>query len=246
MTSYVFGKDITRKFYPLEDNEPIQLVSQAPSIYLFEDQPTLEDARSGIGAIMSAITFWTDDSTSPYPKTYTIPAIADPTPESSGSRCLGYWEAVNYIVQVGGQVQTKLRQFEVEKLKATETAPGTTYTDLSKIYPAITGYVASNATLTSHIQTAEDQIKLELRGYDIDWGDVEDLKSFKYAVAFLAIQFFSESQIVEADDKFAIRAEIYSKRYEAVMSKLKFKYDSDGDGLAESVKDAGGPIIGYK
>jgi len=200
MTSYVFGKDITRKFYPLEDNEPINLVSQAPAIYLFEDQPTMEAARSGTGAMAAAIEYWTESATSPYPRTYTIPAIPDPDPESGSYKCLGYWEAVNYIVQTNGQLQTKLRQFEVEQAKATETVPGTTYTTLAAIYPAISGYVSDNSVLTGFINAAEAELKLEFRSYGIDWGDVSSLKDFNYAIAYRAIQFFYESKIQAADD----------------------------------------------
>lgn len=245
MTSYVFGKDITRNFYPLEDNEPINLPSQVPSIYLFSSMPTLDDARSGIGALSAAVNYWEETNTAPFARTYTIPAIIDPNP-TSNAPCLGYWEAVNYIVQTSGQVQTKLRQFDVEKAKATETVPATVVQDLKDIYPQIGSYVADDTVLANFIKVAEDQIKLEFREKCIDWGDVVSLKDVKYALAFLTIQLVSESQINSGDDKFAIRAEIYSKRYASTIAQIKIKYDSNGDGKTDKQATFDGALVGSR
>lgn len=246
MTSYVFGKDITRKFYPLEDNEPINLISQAPSIYLFADMPTMEEARSGVGAIAAAISYWSESSTNPYPRTYTIPAIPDPNPESTTPTCLGYWEAVNYILQTSGQVQTKLRQLELEKVKAVETVPGVLFSDLEIIYPEISGYVNAANVLTNYIDFAEDLVKLELRSYDIDWGDVESLKDLKAPIMFLAVKHHALGQRKEQGDMWDLRATTCQAEYDKVMADLKIKYDSDGDGLTESTKELGGAIVGYR
>lgn len=245
MTSYVFGKDITRKFYPLEDNEPIDLPSQVPSIYLFSSMPTLDHARSGTGALSAAINYWEETPTTPFTRTYTIPAIEDPNPTSLVPN-LGYWEAVNYIVKTSGQIQTKLRQFDIEKAKATETVPGTLVQDLKDIYPNIGSYVLDDTVLSTFIKVAEDQIKIEFRQLGVDWGDIVSLKEFKYALAFLTIQYFSESQIIAGDDKFAIRAEIYSKRYEATIAKIKLKYDPDGDGFADKEIEVSGILVGSR
>lgn len=246
MSRYNFGKDIERKFYPLEDNEPINLPSQAPSIFLFNDQPTFDAARSGIGAVISEIEYWSESATAPYPRTYTIPAIEDPYPEDATPRCLGYWEAVNYIVKTSGQLQTKLRYFEIEKARAVDSVPGTTPADLRKIYPAIDDYVDGDTDLANFIQVAQDQIKTELKGKGIEWGMVLNLKELKYALAFLTIQLFSESQIVDAEDRFAIRADIYSKRYASIMSMVTLQFDKDGDGKSEAEAKTAGPLIGYK
>lgn len=245
MTAYNFGKDITRSFYPLEDNEPINLPSQSPSIYLFEDQPSIEEARSGVGAIAAAIAYWTESGTAPYARTYTIPAIPDPNPESATPTCLGYWEAVNYVAQVSGQVQTKLRTIELQKGKATESVPGATYTDLLILYPEIDGYVEAASVLTGYIDLAEDLIKLELRSFNIDWGDVESLKDLRIPSMFLAIKHHAQGQLQTEGDKWDIRAKICQAEYDKVMADIKIKYDSDGDGLAESVKE-NGVVIGYR
>lgn len=245
MTSYIFGKDITRKFYPLEDGEPINLYSQAPAIYLFTEQPSLAVARAGTGAVQT-VNYWTDSAVSPYPKTYTFTAVDDPAPEATSPPCSYYWEAINFYAKAGGQLQTKLRTIELEKPQGTESVPGTTAEDLKVIYPAIENYVEDDTELENFIVVAQDEIKRDLKAKGIEWGTIEGLKDLKYALAFLTIQYFSESNIVSADDKFAIRAEIYSKKYTKAMSDITVKFDSDNDGAVDEVAEVSGVLIGSR
>lgn len=245
MTSYIFGKDITRKFYPLEDGEPINLYSQAPAIYLFEEQPSLAVARAGTGAVQT-INYWTENATSPYPKTYTFTAINDPAPESASPPCSYFWEAINFYAKSGGQLQTKLRTIELEKPQATESIPGTTASDLRQIYPAIDSYSIDDTELEGFITAAQDEIKRELRKSGIEWGTVESLKDLKYALTFLSIQYHAESQITTADDKFAIRAEIYAKKYEKALSSITIRYDTDNDGKVDEETKPAGILFGVR
>lgn len=245
MTSYIFGKDITRKFYPLEDGEPINLYSQAPAIYLFESRPTMAAARAGTNALQSVL-YWSESATTPYPKTYTIAAVDDPAPESQNPPCSYYWEAINFYAKSGGQLLTELRTIELEKVKATESVPGTTAADLKIIYPAIENYSISDTELEGFITAAQDEIKRDLKKNGIEWGNVEGLKDLKYALTFLSIQYHSESQIVTADDKFAIRAEIYARKYEKALASISIKHDTDNDGMPDEVTKQAGILIGSR
>ena len=245
MTSHIFGKDITRKFYALEDSEPINLYSQAPAIYLFTDQPSLTVARAGTGALQT-VNYWSETTGIPYTRTYTFTAVDDPAPTSTTPPSSYYWEAINYYAKSGGQLQTKLRTIELEKPSATETVPGTTAQDLKDIYPAIDSYVESDSELEQFIVVAQDEIKSQLKSKGIEWGTIENLKEFKYALAFLAIQYLSESQIVEASDKFAIRAEIYSKKYETALSRITVTHDTDNDGMPDTESQQAGALFGVR
>jgi hypothetical protein len=245
MTSHIFGKDITRKFYPLEDSEPINLYSQAPAIYLFSAQPSLTVARAGTGALQT-VNHWIESLGIPYTRTYTLPAVNDPAPTSTTPPTSYFWEAINYYAKSGGQLQTKLRTIELEKPSATETIPGTTAQDLIDIYPAINNYVETDSELETFITVAQDEIKSRLKSEGIEWGTIENLKEFRYALAFLAIQYLSESQIVEASDKFAIRAEIYSKKYETALSRITVKHDTDNDGQPDTESEQAGALIGVR
>ena len=231
MTAYLFGKDIARKFYPLEDNEPIDLPSQAPSIYIFSTMPSLSDARSGTGAIASTA-YWVETYVSPYQRAYTILAIPDPSPTSATPRETTYFEAVNFVTKASGQTQTHISAFDVEKPRASETVPGTTVQDLKDIYPKIASYY-NDTELARYLVVAQDMIKIDLRAKDVDWGDIDGLKNLKYALAYLTIQYCAEAQIVESGDKHTLRADIYSRRYEALMGKIKIPYDPDGDGIKD-------------
>lgn len=232
MTSYLFGKDIARKFYPLEDNEPINLPSQSPAIYLFSTMPSLADARAGTGAIASVVNYWTETNTTPYQRAYTLLAIPDPSPTSSTPRETTYFEAVNFVTKASGQTQTHISAFDVEKPRASESIPGTTPYDLKTVYPAIANY-CTDAQLERYLGAAQDLIKIDLRSKSVDWGDIDGLRNLRYALAFLTIQLVAESQIEDASDKFAIRAEIYSKKFESLMSKIALPYDPDGDGIKD-------------
>ena len=83
---YPFGQNITYWFYPLLDNDtasiPAAVTSQTPAIRIFDESaPSRSDALSGSGSLQS-ITAWVW-----YPSkkawSFTIPAVADPFPDSN-------------------------------------------------------------------------------------------------------------------------------------------------------------------
>jgi len=235
--TYDFGKSITRSFYPLEDGEPVNLPSQAPSIFLFTDQPSRDDAAVGFGA-MSAITYWNASSTSPYPRTYSIPPIYDPAPDSA-TVSRGYWEAINFVHAAGGQTQTVLRQFDVERTKAPVTVPGTTRDDIINAFPAITNYL-TNTQIDEFLEIATSLMKLDLEKAGYAWGDYANLHKTNLALAFRTVAECSLSQFKSGtdDDRFWKRYEVFLGRYQSVLSMVNLKADSDGDGTADQTVTA--------
>lgn len=233
MSDYIFGKTITRTFTPVENDVYFNLVSQAPSIYLYSatSLPTMQNMINGVGAF-DHITYWQESAESPYTKTYTVNPIVDPDPTSTTTN-LGYWEVVNYVAKAAGATQSRSRYFTVGRALALDSTPTTSTQDLKDIYPAISGY-ADDAELQQHLINAEEEVRLELKGMGYEWGKIKGLKNIRLALAYKTIQFLAESQIVVDSDKFTIRRTIYMDKYDKLMKLLRLDYDSDGDGQAES------------
>lgn len=230
MPDHIFGKTITRKFIPLQDGEYINLPSQAPEIYLFSSEPSLEDAINGTGRF-DTINYWQESSLPPYARTYTITAVEDPEPESDNS-AVGYWEAIRYAIDTVNK-QTKLRYFEIERAEALTATPDTTVQDLKDIWPAIINY-ADDTELEQHLGNAETELKLELKAKNYVWGKVFELDDVRLPLAYKTVQLVCESQLLAGDDKFAIRATMFKEKYETLIKMLKLPYDSDGDGAPDT------------
>lgn len=232
MSYSVFGKAISRKFYPLINDNPNQLPSQNPTIYVFTSQPTLNDARDGGGA-QQTISTWSQNSSSPYECTYTIAAIEDPDPESAVPQRT-YYVAINYVLVAAGQVQTVLQTLDIERASGTDSVHGITYSDLVEVYPAITAY-ASNNQLGSIINIAQDELELKLRGKGIRLSDVQNIDEARRAIAYRAIQLLSEAQISTPDDKWATRREIYKEKFQESLKDTILYVDTNRDGIPDSV-----------
>lgn len=231
MSYSIFGKDITRKFYPLLNDNPYQLPTQNPTIYLFTAQPTLNDARDGGGAVQT-ITSWSQNSSSPYECTYTISAIDDPDPESAVPQRT-YYLAINFIAQTSEQTQTVLQTLDIERASGADVVHGITYTDLVEVYPAITSY-ASNNQLGSIINIAQDELELKLRGKGVRWSDVQNIDEARRAIAYRAIQLLSEAQFVEPGDKWTERRDMYKDKFQESLKDTLLYIDTNRDGIPDS------------
>lgn len=232
---YIFGKDISRVFYPTENDVPLSLPSQTPTIYVFDRKPSLTEAAAGTGAIKT-ISTWSQDTSSPYGCTYTITAIDDPQPTSL-TDYKEYWEALNFYAKVGADVAPVIRKITLSRILGQDSQPGTSITDLKNIYPAISAYL-SDAQLTQFLTIALDEIKLTLKAKGLDWAKLHELYELKLALAYKAITLCSLSQIREPEDRFAVRWKTFSDMYESLITNIKLSYDSDGDGEAEAPVEA--------
>lgn len=230
----VYGKDITRTFWPEDENgNPIELPSQAPSIFLFEAQPSRADAVAGTGAL-STCTYWAQSASAPYPCTYTLPAINDPLPDSL-TPVKGYWESLKFVAQTSEEAQVVIRYFEMNRVQALATRPGTTIADLTAIYPAAAAY-ASNANLQAAIDTAEAEMRIEIEGKGIAWSGVADLSKTKLALAYKSLANLMLAQIAQTGDKHQTRYEEFRRMYSELMKSIELKFDSDRDGVVDSIQ----------
>jgi hypothetical protein len=234
MSIHNFGADVTRTLIDYQDGEPLSLPSQVPAIYLFSTQPTMAAAAAGTGAIGGTYTlnYWTEVSGSPYKRTFTFPAIADPAPTGSVS-CVGYWEAVNYVRKASGQTQTVIRQFDVERGAQGDSYPAITITVLKNIFPGIATY-ATDAQLSAFLDIAIEEVKLDILAKGHKWERLFELNRLKLGVAFKCIADVSFSQVKEDNDKFLIRYKEFEEKYQRFVNSLELPADSDGDNIKDS------------
>lgn len=226
-----FGRSATRYFYPLANNQPIQLPPQTVQFYFFTEQPTLDEAQNGTGAFASASSTTIAAST-PYAVTYTFPKVVDPAPDSAWA-VYTYWYSVNFILVAGGETQCVLRSFQIARVEGNDNVPATTVQQLKDIYPAISAY-ATDGQLTAHIASAQEELKLEFKKRGLPWSRITDLTDITLALAFKTIANVSLSQIAQAGDRFEVRYVEFNTRARNLLDGLQLELDSDGDGLRES------------
>jgi hypothetical protein len=230
-TVYYFGKAITRKFIVTINQEDQTLPTQTPQIYLFAAEPTRAAAAAGTGA-MQAITAWTAGLVSPFPYSYTFTAIADPSSDSTANT-YQYWEAINFILEGSGSVQTVIRAFAVTRATGQYDEIGTKAEDLIKIYPAASDYFPSDKMI-DHITLAIERFQIELISKGWRWADVGELRFAKQAIAYRALSTLCFSAMGEEGDRFQTRHELYAKEYDELVKLIPLRADRDRDGAAES------------
>lgn len=229
--THVFGAPVQRKFYPLSGSDPVSLPSQSASIYLFSSQPSLADAAAGTGAVATQ-NYWLQGTASPYPCLYSFNQITDPEPTSSvDSRT--YWEAINFVLQLGSQTQTHVRAFDVERSYSGESIPGTNVTDIKEAYPAISNYLDDNE-IGDLLSITEEEFKLDLEAKGVSYARVYDLQKARLALAYKTIALAMLGQIRDQGDKHQFRYDEYSKLYSVALGRLTLPVDTNKDGAKDT------------
>lgn len=232
--TYFFGQSFTRTLYPTENNQPFQVPTQTPTIYIFNDEPSRLAGSAGTGAIQTVVS-WSQAATTPFGCSYTVPAIDDPYPtaDTLTDADMEYWEAINFVTQTGGQVQTLLRSFMLERPTGAPELPGTTAADLKEYFPWASEYF-SDAQLNSHIAQAELEVKIELRGKGYEWSSVHNLADTKLLIGYRTLEIASSMASRKVDDAHAQRGAWFAKRFEALSKAIKLQVDTTGDGAADT------------
>ncbi len=225
---YFYGKAVARAFYAIENNDPIQLPPQTPTIYVFDLEPTRTAAASGTNALAAAVVTWTEAATTPWGRTYTLAAINDPEP-TGGTYTKTYYEAINYITKAAGQVQTTTRTFELTRARSVPSVPGTSVADLTMIYTDIDQY-KSNAQLLSFLTLGEQELKTDLLAKGFEWADITNLELARWCVAYRALADACFSLIGEEGDRHERRFNEYKAQYEKLRDAIPFMADANRDG----------------
>lgn len=240
MTDHIFGKAISRGFTSYLENTEIIVSVTAPSIYLFDSEPTLANARDGTGSVQT-LTSWTRATTAPFLNAYSFTAVEDPSP-TSATDSYTYWEAINYYPEAAGQKQTVIRSFTLSRAIAGEDSVGITITDVKEVYPHISSYL-TDGQLTAILDAATDQMKIDLEAVGLKWSGIKSQSKLALTLAYLCIAMSAESQITTEGDRFAARSDRYNEKYTGNLKKIELSYASDNKSTADSKQKAGASFM---
>lgn len=227
MNQNYFGVNLARRFYPLKDNQPFQLPTQTPAIYVFDAIPGRTEAAAGTGAI-ATITSWTASTVTPFVCAYTIPAIDDPDPAST-VYAREYYVAINYILATSEQVQTKIEQLILERADGTSQIPKVSGEDIKAVYPAISSY-ATDSQMEDFLGMAHEQVQADLRAKGLSWAQILNLSDYKLAVAYKTIGMIALSQIREPNDRMRFRFDTFERWYSQALASVTAIMDTDRNG----------------
>lgn len=228
---YLFGKSFTRVFYAGNDGTAVQLPVQMPTIYIFDEQPTRQEAEAGTGAIQT-ITSWTQSSTTPFGNSYTVAAINDPDTTSSTVERV-YWEAIRYTLEASEQVQTTIRSFEVRRAFGPDALPGTTVAQLKEVYPSISAYF-SDAQLADFLETATTELLNYFHKKKLIWEHVDSLERLQLPLAYRTILVGLRTLVITQGDRHSERYRLFKEAHDEFMEGLALPYDTNQDGVSDA------------
>lgn len=218
---HVFQASISRTFYALAGNEPYQLPSQVPALYLFDALPELAAAQAGTGAIDSA-TNWAQSTDTPFPNTYSFDPVTEPEPGITDDFSQTYYEAINFVLETGGATQTIVRALQLNKVREQEDQPDATVALIKEIFPAINSYLA-DTEVDDYIKLALDEVKIDLLAQGWEWHRAVELPNIRLAVAYRAISLGALGQIRTRDDRHEIRYNEFNAKHIAILKSAKLQ-----------------------
>lgn len=233
---YVYGKDITRTFYPLEGSEPLKLPTQTITAYLFDTKPNKTQGEAGTGAIDTAEQV-SQSGLSPFQIVYKFDAIERESYDSPRV----FWEAINLVTQEAGETQTIIRSFKVSELEQLDSAPEIRIKDIKSAFPAINNYLA-DGEIQAFVDLAQEELKLYFLSRGIKWERIYDQHELKLVIAYKAISDAAFSQIMTQNDRHHLRHQQFGKKYEDLFSLVKVKYDRTNAGQPTAERSA---AVGY-
>jgi hypothetical protein len=224
LQQYVFGKTITREFYPLEGETPLRIPSQTCAFYLFEEKPSVEDAASGSGAVATG-TQVSQSASSPYQIKYSFPPIQKPSDVSTAV----FWESIKFVTETGGEESLVVRSLKLAVPENLDSIPGTTVKDLKDAFPSISNYL-DDSELQAFIDLTEQELKLYFRSRGVLWSRIYDNQDLRLAIAFKAISDAAFSQVMSLNDRHHIRHTHFKEKYDSLLNLLVIKYDPSNEG----------------
>jgi hypothetical protein len=238
---YPFGKNITYWFQPLVDNEvPSTLLTvQTPAIYVFDTQPTRNQAAAGTGAVVTISSWAWDAERQSFH--FTIPAIDDPDPTGSAG-VEDYYIAINFRLQATEQIQTVLKPLTLERVLSQDRPLNVTQNDLRDHYPHIDSY-STDTQRERYIAQAILHVKNKLDRAGYKWARVNRPDELKLAVTLKALSMLLFVASQENGDKHWVKHEALEREFALVFEGIKLGYDSDGDGLPDTTTAGGGTLI---
>lgn len=217
-----FGGAFTASYYPHVNGEPINPPAQTPTIYVFESNPSDAAISAGTGAIGAAITTWTESTD--YVRTFTIPAVTDPT----GQKSKRYWIGLKYLAVSGGSATYDREEFELVQPDGQLIDPTPTSTEVKNYDINLETYFTI-VQIDSYVAVAEAKVKQTLKDKKIVWTNIENPDVLKPLIVYktLCDMWLKESN--ETDDKFDRWYKEYLELYTNALNTIVLEYDANND-----------------
>lgn len=227
-----FGKSLTYTLYLYGANgqgvEPYNPEDYTPSIYLFDNLPTRDQAMTGEGAMIGyTVAEWVVEGNG---ITVTIPPVADPSPNSQVSE-EDYYLAIVYQLDELGEEQLILKRITYERPSTQFNALTLTQADLEALDATIKRLWGSPNVpeITDLNASVLKQIRGHFKRLGYRWERLSDTDDLKEAAAYYALHLLFVSQIRSTAD-FADRKQgIYLGKYQEMIASIVLPYDSNGD-----------------
>ena len=248
---FVFGKDITYTWYPLEDNENLSdadvqtLEGLLDSIYIFEreQRPTRDEARNGTGADQTILA-WTANSNFGFD--FTIDAIDDPNPtEETHSR--DFWIAINYQLEAGEQIQTARRVLPLERIARHSERLTVTDDDLKELWNEVIDFTKNANERNQKVRQAKIDIQRDFTTDLVDWAQIYNVDELNRATAWKALSYIAVDKREIVGDKFDLLYQHFTAQFEKEMTSIhRLKADRDNDGDPRTVISPRGQKIAHR
>lgn len=231
---YIFGKDFTYSLYFYEDNLRLaeaEIPAQTITAYLYKDQPSRDQARTGTGSLQTISKLHTGGQ----PVELPVEAILDPNPDSAID-LYQYWLAVNLKLETDSiEDEIIIRSIYLERVSAQDKEIGVTASSILEIWPDLYSYL-SETQVSSLIALAKAEILDDITTKGYDWNKIFNPEQLFYALLFNSLVHIYNSQINTVGDRFSVLSERMEKRYVNIKANLKLSYDATGSGQVSTVE----------
>lgn len=212
----------------------------AENVYLFDEEPTLAEAKAGTGAIQTIAT-WATAGNNAHAKSITVQAIDDPNPDDAITD-KDYWLGINYEIENNEQVQTDIFRITLRRHKGNIVGTEANLTNIKQIFPEITSY-ATDSQITNFISIARSQVESDFNKKGLTLDRVANLQDFWLGMAYKVISLIGISEFKEEGDRHYVRYREYGLMYQEHITGLRVEVDNDQSGDAEEVKTGGYPYL---
>jgi hypothetical protein len=236
---YSFGKDFVYTWFPLEndaelaDDQIAVIEGLLDSVYIFatEQRPTRDEAAAGTGATQT-INSWTDNGQRGFD--IAIDAIEDPEPEAE-IYFRDFWIAINYRLEVGGQIQTVRRLLPMARIGGVSEAVEVSDETLIELWPEVVSFTRDGQERCAQVRQANLDMRRDVTTALIQYAEIHNPGELERALAFKALEYIALSKRELAGDKFDLRATQFRKQFDKEMSRLdRLRADSNRDGQPDT------------
>jgi hypothetical protein len=241
MKNYTYGKDFTYTLYTSEDGiSTTDIPAQTLNVYVFDTVPSRDMARNGTNSIQSLTPLYSGNGAIEF----TIDAISDPDPTSQIPYYL-FYVSVNFVLQIGEQVQTVIRAIKVQRPTGQDSTIEITVSKIRDAYPDVFSYL-NHTQIEAMIDLAKVSVLDDLKNKGFNWAQMYKPDQLDNAILYKSLSLIFDSQIQRQGDRFFVMGEKAIKQYSNIIGTLKLLYDNHFTNEPTEQKRTGGILLAIR